>query len=545
MPFSVEHLIEGRPFPVTVTQETAVSEALSVMIEHDFSQLPVIDADNHPLGIITYEGILRGVRNFQAQIEDLHVRDVYVTVSQAHLEDDLFELLERLRPANAVLIVDSTRTLIDIITSSDTTEYFRGRAEDLMRVEDIETSIKDLIIQAYYDENGELDEASLDKAISRITQHEKGQKEKTFDDLALAQYISLLVSRDKWPFFEPIFKVSRESVRKLLDAVRLTRNSLAHFRNEITASQTDQLRFCAEWLARCSEEYEKLKSKDSPTFNEQEAPLKQIVETDSAVDSTDSSLQNLQPVSIIAEETKPRESRYTPLIDWLQSQPGRINQVKRSFKEIEAIIGGNLPASAYTHRAWWANDSHSHQHSRMWLEVGWRRTHLNMTEGQVTFVRIREREKAYIEFFSQLLAELRTKPSFPYREVSPDGASWLVAQTITKPRSVFSQFNFSFSRDRHLRVELYIDADDKHTVKQIFDHIHTQKEFLEGELGQMSWERIDDKRASRIAIYHPGTILDDLQTLNRLKSWAADKMAVFYQAIEPLAVKAIQEVLKT
>ena len=97
MPFSVEDLMEGRPSPVTITREESVTKALSLMIDHDFSQLPVIDTDHCPLGMVTYEGILRGVRNFRASIDDLHVRDVMAAAPQFNLEDDLFELLEKLK----------------------------------------------------------------------------------------------------------------------------------------------------------------------------------------------------------------------------------------------------------------------------------------------------------------------------------------------------------------------------------------------------------------------------------------------------------------
>lgn len=60
----------------------------------------------------------------------------------------------------------------------------------------------------------------------------------------------------------------------------------------------------------------------------------------------------------------------------------------------------------------------------------------------------------------------------------------------------------------------------------------------------MSWERINDKRASRVASYHSGAITDDEQKLEALRKWAVEKMVIFYKTLEPVALKAIEEVLK-
>ena len=43
----------------TVAESTSVQEALSLMIEHDFSQLPVVDEDFKLKGLITSDSILK------------------------------------------------------------------------------------------------------------------------------------------------------------------------------------------------------------------------------------------------------------------------------------------------------------------------------------------------------------------------------------------------------------------------------------------------------------------------------------------------------
>lgn len=538
MPYPVKHLIEGRAMPITIQRDDAIAKAWSLMVKNDFSQLPVVSADNHPLGMVTAERILRAVNNFRAELSELRARDVMIEISKADLfdpEEDLFALLKQLKLTSAVLIVDKQNTLIGVVTSYDATEYFQNRAESLMRVEDIEVMVRDFVLSAYTLADGNRDEEKLTQAIQEVT------PKKTFDQLSLHQYISMLTSEQKWTFYEPIFRMSRDSLFGLLNDVRITRNELAHFRKEISIDQTDQLRFCAEWLARCWEEYQDAKvakTVDQGTNVSHPSTVEVKAEDTGQVQIQDT-------VDVIAEESRPRESKYAALTDWLQSLPRGNDEIRLSFEDVEQIIGGSLPDSAYEHRAWWANDSQGHPHSQLWLDAGWRTNYLNRTEQVVTFVRIRELEKAYIEFFSKLLAELREKANFPVKQVSSDGTNWVVCQTITAPGLVVGQFNCSFARGKRFRVELYLDTSDQETTKQVFDNLYAQKSAIESILGELSWERIDDKRASRIALYHAGHVTDDGDQLKTLREWAVERMIAFYTTLEPIASKVFKEVLKS
>lgn len=88
MPYLVQKLIEGRLPPVAVDRQSLVIDALESMIERDFSQLPVIDERRAPLGMVTYEAIVHGMRNFEAGLSDMRVRDVMTSAPIFHLEDD-------------------------------------------------------------------------------------------------------------------------------------------------------------------------------------------------------------------------------------------------------------------------------------------------------------------------------------------------------------------------------------------------------------------------------------------------------------------------
>jgi CBS domain-containing protein len=565
----LNNFMENLNEPVTVQLSDKFSDALEKMLENDFSQLPVVDDQNKPIGFVTYQSITRTVVYRQTPLEELHVLDIYEEIDKAQIfrgDETLSKMLDRLRDISAILIVDTQAKLIGIMTASDATEYLRARAENLLYVQDIESTIKDLLRFIFQQAEDEADNEELCKAIRNATQSNLVLKKeyakalhhylgiagngevdqtalaksydalfgqpteiKSFSKLTFGDFIALLLHKDQQVHFEQLFKQSPENLRKLLEDVRDTRNDLAHLR-EITSIQRDQLFHCKKLLDRIviPPDWQKsIQHTPSDNLQEQQAPYPD--------DST--------PIVPTDEESLPGQSRYSPLADWLNSQPGRTDMVQLSFEQIEKLIGGELPVSAFEHRAWWANDSQGHPHSQLWLEAGWRTNYLNRTEKVVTFVRIREREKAYIEFFSKLLAELRDKANFYVKQAAPDGANWVVCQTINSPGKIVGLFNYSFARGKRFRVELYIDTENQETTKQVFDKLYAQKAAIESMLGELSWERIDDKRASRIAVYHAGHITDDEEQLHALREWAVDKMIAFYTTLEPIASKEFQEVL--
>ena len=547
MSYQVRQILEGKGSPVCVKKDDTVASALALMIEHDFSQLPITKEEQgfeFPEGMITYEGVLRGIRNFRLSIDDLRVRDVMVNAKTFTLEDDLFDILDQLKNTNGVLIVsDEIPELVGIVTSYDATEYFRNRTEDLMRVEDIEITIKELIKEAYLDETYEFDKSKLAQAITKVIHRGQGEKPKTFDELTMGEYVNLLTLQDTWDFFQAIFNLPRDSVRELLSGIREIRNSLAHFRGDISAEERDKLKFGIDWLTRCQAQYQERKRIEMYSrmvlVTVEDAQHEKLTESSFVFQTGITS--PISSTDFAVTESATGGGRYAALADWLQSQPGKVDQLQLTFNQIEEIIGADLPASARGHRAWWANDSVGHTHSQLWLDAGWRTTYISLSEGRVTFSRIREREKSYITFFSKLLDDLRKKATFDIKDVSPDGASWIVIQKVPRSGQAFGSFTFSFSRDKRLRVELYLDLQDQDQTKATFDHLYAQRDYFESQVGEIEWERLNNRRASRLAVYKDGQITDDKKH-TELCRWAVETMIRFYNALLEPTEKAIGEI---
>ena len=352
MPHQVDKLTVGCFDPICVDQNATVQEALQIMIENDFSQLPVINERKLPIGLITYESIVKASLNFGLRLDQLQVSNAIANVKSFSLEEDLYDLLDQLKVDNAGLI-DVAGEHFSIVTTFDSTELFRRRAEDMMRVEDVEVLVKEFILLAFTNDDTEIDQEKLAAAIidsSGIRKelskkykqavseylHMAGQvnpnidldaaeksfvrlyneeSSKEFTDLTLNEYIDLLLYKNVWDIYQQVFNIDIRAARHLLEGVRNTRNFLAHFHGEITSAQREQLKFCVDWLERCKIQYDR-------------KVIKEIIQSQELPSDAVRKVDEIKPVD---ESLSQKESRYAPLAISLNAQSIENDSVTFSF----------------------------------------------------------------------------------------------------------------------------------------------------------------------------------------------------------------------
>jgi hypothetical protein len=67
-----------------------------------------------------------------------------------------------------------------------------------------------------------------------------------------------------------------------------------------------------------------------------------------------------------------------------------------------------------------------------------------------------------------------------------------------------------FASGKRLRSEVYIDTGDREKNKSIFDFLLSNKDVIQTEIGeQLDWERLDERRACRIAAVRHNTSIED------------------------------------
>lgn len=66
------------------------------------------------------------------------------------------------------------------------------------------------------------------------------------------------------------------------------------------------------------------------------------------------------------------------------------NKVILTFNEVNELVNGDLPESAFKHRPWWANRTEGRGSQNLaWQSVGWETRDVDMDLDEVTFVRVR------------------------------------------------------------------------------------------------------------------------------------------------------------
>src|ERR1700759_3256177 len=79
-------------------------------------------------------------------------------------------------------------------------------------------------------------------------------------------------------------------------------------------------------------------------------------------------------------------SKYDVLTGFLKSQ--LTGRVAVTFTEVEEALGFALPASAYTHPAWWSNDPTGHAQARAWVAAGFETEQVDVPGRRLVFRRI-------------------------------------------------------------------------------------------------------------------------------------------------------------
>ena len=140
-----------------------------------------------------------------------------------------------------------------------------------------------------------------------------------------------------------------------------------------------------------------------------------------------------------------------------------------------------------------------------------------------------ERREAYRVFFQDLIDDLRERYHFTGARVGQP-QNWYSFASGTAG----FVYGLSFGQAKQVRAEVYIDAGDQESSKALFDALATEKDALGKQFEEpLRWERLDDRSASRIATYRPGSIEDDPETLKEIRDWGIDRLLRFKKVFGP------------
>ena len=223
--------------PISVKPQQKITEAVTLMIANDFSQLPVMENEYKVNGIVSWTTI--GSR-LALDVECPEVRDCMVKAHEISADTSLFDAINEIVTNQYVLIRHSTNKISGIVTTSDLSLQFRQLAEPFLLLGEIENHIRGII------ERGRFTGAELQDCC------DPNDMDRTVNgayDLTFGEYIRLLEDPERW--LQLNLKIDRKIFIVGLDKVRQIRNEVMHFDPDgVADEELDALRRFTGFLQR-------------------------------------------------------------------------------------------------------------------------------------------------------------------------------------------------------------------------------------------------------------------------------------------------------
>jgi Domain of unknown function (DUF4268) len=97
----------------------------------------------------------------------------------------------------------------------------------------------------------------------------------------------------------------------------------------------------------------------------------------------------------------------------------------------------------------------------------------------------------------------------------------------------FGFYDVAFTANGAVRAGVYLDMQERTATKRLFDDLFAERLAIETAVGRiLSWERLDDRRASRIVDYREVRDLDSPSDRQALADWAAETVVKLMEALD-------------
>jgi len=229
----------NRP-PISITPDKSIAEAVTVMLAHDYSQLPVMQGERKVLGLVSWKSLGSRLATGSAC---KRVSDAMEPVTMVSSEASIFQVAEIISKHEIVLVQASTTDtkITGILTSADLADQFGQLGEPFLLLGEIENQVRKLIDGKY--DVKELGEVRDPSDSARTIEH--------VSDLTFGEYVRLLEKPERW---DKCFKaLDRGVFIEQLKKVRDIRNDVMHFDPDgIGEDDIEQLRRFAKFLQKLS-----------------------------------------------------------------------------------------------------------------------------------------------------------------------------------------------------------------------------------------------------------------------------------------------------
>jgi CBS domain-containing protein len=222
--------------PISIAPDAPVSEAITVMLKHDYSQLPVMTGERSVKGLFSWKSY--GSRRSLGQACAL-VREAMDDSHKVGANDSIFSVVARMQNYDCVLVEDKSGVITGIITPYDISVTFGQLGEPFLVLGEIENYIRRLI-------EGKFTKDELTQARNPL---DEGRQVEDVNDLTFGEYVRMLGNSERWNKLG--LALDRSTFVKDLEEVREIRNDVMHFDPEgIDGNDLKKLRDFAGFLQR-------------------------------------------------------------------------------------------------------------------------------------------------------------------------------------------------------------------------------------------------------------------------------------------------------
>ncbi len=151
---------------------------------------------------------------------------------------------------------------------------------------------------------------------------------------------------------------------------------------------------------------------------------------------------------------------------------------------------------------------------------------------------VSSRALAYQEFFQTVIDELREQHKFTNAKLAQPRRFYAFGSGI-----LGIVYSAAFAGGERMRAEVYIDLGQADRNKAIYDWLLARKNEIEKFTGQLEWERLDQRRASRISLVRYQTVIEDAADHGgELRSWLVQALLSMKSTFGPLLTAAVKEI---
>ncbi len=246
----INRIIPENQSVLIVLPSCLVREAVAMMLQHGFSQVPVVQG-GEVLGVFSFRSFAKGASTAalgewikqKCAPGDLAVDEFLEQFEFARVTEEMTQVFDAMDRDNGVLIGTPER-LVGILTPMDFLRYLYRVASPFVMVSEIELAVRALIRMAMSEE--EIGVAAK-RCLSTVYARE-GSVPTLLEDMSFDNYRSFISNGDNWKELEPVFGGTRTRAGAKLREISEIRNALFHFKREITLEDHETLAGHRNWL---------------------------------------------------------------------------------------------------------------------------------------------------------------------------------------------------------------------------------------------------------------------------------------------------------